>query len=156
MRVRTRTSIAAAARSDTADPRTMCVPPSPYSMSPLSSRTRPPMTPTSTPYPALPPLLLLTTPPTSNTNPLPRPQLQDQTLYCGTGCQAGYGKCDNETAPPLPTAPPKTANAGDTCGPIVNARCATGLCCSGSNFCGTGESFCGEANWCQEKWGECE
>lgn len=105
----------------------------------------------------------------------PKNDIQDQNLYCGTGCQAGYGKCDKEAAPALPTGTPGTSGAGETCGPIVNKRCASGLCCSGSNFCGTGVSgdnytaprterltltpqqddFCGAANWCQKNWGSC-
>ncbi|USP80916.1 carbohydrate-binding module family 18 protein [Curvularia clavata] len=85
----------------------------------------------------------------------PKNDLQDQNLYCGTGCQAGFGKCDNQKAPAEPSAPKGTAQAGETCGPIVNKKCAEGLCCSGSNFCGTGEDFCGGANWCQSKWGRC-
>ncbi|KAL8746273.1 MAG: hypothetical protein Q9184_007770 [Pyrenodesmia sp. 2 TL-2023] len=83
-------------------------------------------------------------------------QIQDQAIYCGTGCQAGYGDCSLTQKPPTsPVTAPKIANAGDTCGPIVNAKCAAGLCCSGSNFCGTGPDFCGAANWCQPKWGVC-
>ncbi|KAG7005332.1 hypothetical protein G7Y79_00020g048600 [Physcia stellaris] len=86
----------------------------------------------------------------------PKNNIQDQALYCGAGCQAGFGDCStNRKKPADPTTPPKTAKAGDTCGPIVNAKCATGLCCSGSNFCGTGVDFCGAANWCQSKWGKC-
>ncbi|KAH8624368.1 hypothetical protein IG631_21107 [Alternaria alternata] len=67
----------------------------------------------------------------------PKNDIQDQALYCGDGCQAGYGKCDNQKAPAEPTAPKGTSGAGETCGPIVNKKCAAGLCCSGSNFCGT-------------------
>lgn len=83
-------------------------------------------------------------------------QLQDQALYCGTGCQAGYGDCSlTKTPPTSPVAAPKIVGDGDTCGPIVNAKCGSGLCCSGSNFCGSGANFCGSANWCQPKWGAC-
>ncbi|KAF2197472.1 hypothetical protein GQ43DRAFT_444230 [Delitschia confertaspora ATCC 74209] len=85
----------------------------------------------------------------------PKNDIQDQAIYCGTGCQAGYGKCDTEAKPASPTAAPGVAQDGETCGPIVNKKCATGLCCSGSNFCGTGVDFCGAANWCQAKWGKC-
>lgn len=85
----------------------------------------------------------------------PKNNIQDQNLYCGTGCQAGYGKCDNEAKPPNPSAAPGIAQNGETCGPIVNKKCASGLCCSGSNFCGTGTDFCGAANWCQKSWGQC-
>ncbi|EUC31719.1 carbohydrate-binding module family 18 protein [Bipolaris victoriae FI3] len=85
----------------------------------------------------------------------PKNDLQDQNLYCGTGCQAGFGKCDNEKAPAEPAGEKGVSQAGETCGPIVNKKCASGLCCSGSNFCGTGEDFCGAANWCQSKWGKC-
>lgn len=85
----------------------------------------------------------------------PKNDIQDQAIYCGTGCQAGFGKCDTQTAPPIPAEQPGTAGAGETCGPIVNKKCAAGLCCSGSNFCGTTEDFCGAANWCQPKWGKC-
>ncbi|KAF2465920.1 uncharacterized protein BDR25DRAFT_328330 [Lindgomyces ingoldianus] len=85
----------------------------------------------------------------------PKNDIQDQAIYCGTGCQAGYGKCDTEAKPPVPTAAPGTSQSGETCGPIVNKKCAAGLCCSGSNFCGTGVDFCGAANWCQPKWGKC-
>jgi len=85
----------------------------------------------------------------------PKNDIQDQAIYCGTGCQKGYGKCDTEAKPPVPTTAPGTAGAGEPCGPIVNKKCASGLCCSGSNFCGTTVDFCGAANWCQPKWGRC-
>ena len=77
----------------------------------------------------------------------PKNNIQDQGLYCGSGCQAGYGKCDTEAKPPNPSGAPGIASSGQTCGPIVNKRCADGLCCSGSNFCGTTKDFCGAANW---------
>ena len=69
----------------------------------------------------------------------PKNNIQSQDLYCGASvCQPGYGDCaTNRTAPPPPPGPPQTAGMGQTCGPIVNAKCADGLCCSGSNFCGT-------------------
>ncbi|KAL8627467.1 hypothetical protein Q9189_006844 [Teloschistes chrysophthalmus] len=83
-------------------------------------------------------------------------RIQDQALYCGTGCQSGFGDCSLTKKPPTSAAtPPKIAKNGETCGPIVNAKCAAGLCCSGSNFCGTGADYCGAANWCQPKWGTC-
>ena len=86
----------------------------------------------------------------------PKNNIQDQSLYCGAGCQSGYGDCStNKSPPPPPSAPPKTVGNGETCGPIVNAKCGSGLCCSGSNFCDTGPDFCGAANWCQLKWGAC-
>ena len=69
----------------------------------------------------------------------PKNNIQSQDLYCGADtCQVGFGDCStNRTAPPLSSNPPKTVGMGDTCGPIVNAKCGDGLCCSGSNFCGT-------------------
>jgi len=83
----------------------------------------------------------------------PKNDLQDQALYCGDGCQKGYGKCDSEKAPTEPTvARGEDSAEGETCGPIVNRKCKAGLCCSGSNFCGTGADFCGAANWCQKNW----
>ncbi|KAF1997947.1 carbohydrate-binding module family 18 protein [Amniculicola lignicola CBS 123094] len=85
----------------------------------------------------------------------PKNDIQDQSLYCGTGCQSGFGKCDSETELSNPGGVAGTAGAGETCGPIVNRKCLDGLCCSGSNFCGTGVEFCGTANWCQAEWGEC-
>ncbi|KAF2847774.1 carbohydrate-binding module family 18 protein [Plenodomus tracheiphilus IPT5] len=85
----------------------------------------------------------------------PKNDIQDQSIYCGTGCQAGFGKCDQEAKPPVPAQAPGISNDGETCGPIVNKKCAAGLCCSGSNFCGSGVDFCGAANWCQSKWGKC-
>lgn len=64
-------------------------------------------------------------------------QIQDEAMYCGTGCQPGFGNCLLGMAkPPLPVSAPGIAQGGETCGPIVNKKCATGLCCSGSNFCG--------------------
>ncbi|CAE7026064.1 hypothetical protein CFE70_003706 [Pyrenophora teres f. teres 0-1] len=86
----------------------------------------------------------------------PKNDLQDQALYCGDGCQAGFGKCNTMTAPPEPTAPKGTSQAGEECGPIVNKKCVSGLCCSGSNFCGTGADFCGAGNWCQSRYGRCD
>lgn len=85
----------------------------------------------------------------------PKNDIQDQSLYCGDGCQSGYGKCNSMSAPPEPTATPGVAQMGDTCGPIVNMKCDIGLCCSGSNYCGTGTDFCGSANWCQKDYGMC-
>ncbi|KAI4112125.1 MAG: hypothetical protein LQ339_000133 [Xanthoria mediterranea] len=86
----------------------------------------------------------------------PKNDIQDQAIYCGAGCQGSFGDCAlTKNPPPYSSATPKIANGGDTCGPIVNAKCAAGLCCSGSNFCGTGADFCGAANWCQPKWGSC-
>ncbi|KAK3215306.1 hypothetical protein GRF29_19g2816847 [Pseudopithomyces chartarum] len=85
----------------------------------------------------------------------PKNDIQDQNIYCGVGCQAGYGKCDEEEKPPVPTGTPGVSGEGETCGPIVNKRCGDGLCCSGSNFCGTGVDFCGADNWCQKDWGRC-
>ncbi|KAF2027541.1 hypothetical protein EK21DRAFT_102496 [Setomelanomma holmii] len=85
----------------------------------------------------------------------PKNDIQDQSLYCGDGCQAGYGKCDSETAPAEPSEAPGVSGVGETCGPIVNKKCGDGLCCSGSNFCGSGDDFCGATNWCQSKWGKC-
>jgi len=86
----------------------------------------------------------------------PKNDIQDQALYCGDGCQAGYGKCDSQSAPAEPSQTPGEAGEGETCGPIVNRKCGSGLCCSGSNFCGAGDDFCGAANWCQSKWGKCK
>ncbi|KAH7116874.1 chitin binding protein 6 [Dendryphion nanum] len=85
----------------------------------------------------------------------PKNDIQDQSIYCGAGCQGGFGKCNTMAKPPQPAGNPGTAGAGETCGPIVNKKCATGLCCSGSNFCGTTADFCGAANWCQPGWGRC-
>jgi hypothetical protein len=65
-------------------------------------------------------------------------------------------------APPPPPMPPHGSSpAGKECGPIVNKKCAAGLCCSGSNFCGTGKDYCKQGgedvggNWCQKDWGMC-
>ena len=68
----------------------------------------------------------------------PKNNIQSQDLYCGAAtCQVGFGDCaTNRTAPPLPSGPPTTVGMGETCGPIVNAKCGDGLCCSGSNYCG--------------------
>jgi hypothetical protein len=66
----------------------------------------------------------------------PKNDIQEQDIYCGIGCQSEYGKCDVMLAPPWPTKVSGSALEGETCGPIVNRKCAEGLCCSGSNFCG--------------------
>ena len=67
----------------------------------------------------------------------PKNNIQDQSLYCGAGCQPGYGDCSTDrTPPPLPTAAPTLSRNGETCEPIFDAKCADGLCCSGSNYCG--------------------
>ncbi|KAK7611616.1 hypothetical protein BKA81DRAFT_395647 [Phyllosticta paracitricarpa] len=92
----------------------------------------------------------------------PKNSIQDPDMYCGAGCQTEYGDCSgtggnsgNSSAPPPPDGTPGAAGEGETCGPIVNKKCAgKGLCCSGSNFCGQGTDFCGAANWCQSGWGE--
>jgi len=81
---------------------------------------------------------------------------QDSAQYCGAGCQARYGLCDpSRPRPPKPDTPP-SISTDSRCGPIVNKKCPTGQCCSGSNFCGTGPDFCGAANWCQVDYGHCE
>ncbi|KAL0264840.1 hypothetical protein SLS55_000793 [Diplodia seriata] len=88
----------------------------------------------------------------------PKNDIQDAALYCGDGCQAGYGGCgvDGVSEPAKPSAAPgPDAGEGETCGPIPNRKCGGGLCCSGSNFCGSGDDFCGAANWCQPSWGSC-
>ncbi|KAF2829881.1 hypothetical protein CC86DRAFT_176985 [Ophiobolus disseminans] len=85
----------------------------------------------------------------------PKNDIQDQAIYCGDGCQAGFGKCDTKSKPAEPVAAPGVSGEGETCGPIVNKKCGNGLCCSGSNFCGAGDDFCGAANWCQKNWGKC-
>ncbi|KAF8471767.1 hypothetical protein BDZ91DRAFT_652838 [Kalaharituber pfeilii] len=84
----------------------------------------------------------------------PKNDIQNPADYCGGGCQPGYGACDARPPPPRPTTPP-TISTDSTCGPIVNKRCPSGQCCSGSNFCGTGPDFCGSANWCQSAYGSC-
>ena len=67
----------------------------------------------------------------------PKNNIQNESLYCGIGCQTGYGDCSiDRVPPPLPTTASTTAGNGTTCGPIVNAQCSVGLCCSGSNYCG--------------------
>jgi len=86
----------------------------------------------------------------------PKNTLQGNAQYCGAGCQPGFGLCDpDRPAPPDPTTEP-TFSTDSTCGPIVNKKCPTGRCCSGSNFCGTDIDFCGAANWCQWKYGRCD
>ncbi|KAF2447347.1 carbohydrate-binding module family 18 protein [Karstenula rhodostoma CBS 690.94] len=89
----------------------------------------------------------------------PKNNIQDQELYCGAGCQGGFGKCDSVAKPAMltgrPGRPGTAVGEGETCGPIVGRRCKRGLCCSGSNFCGRGEAFCGAGNWCQRGWGRC-
>jgi basic endochitinase B len=67
----------------------------------------------------------------------PKNNLQDQSLYCGPGCQPEYGNCDADRhVPPQPTALPGLAEQGGECGPIVNLKCQAKECCSGSNWCG--------------------
>ncbi|PVI06024.1 carbohydrate-binding module family 18 protein [Periconia macrospinosa] len=85
----------------------------------------------------------------------PKNDIQDEAIYCGDGCQAGFGKCNSEPKPPQPTEGAGVSGEGGECGPIVNKKCGDGLCCSGSNFCGKSEDFCGAANWCQPNWGNC-
>lgn len=85
----------------------------------------------------------------------PKNTEQGDLQYCGAGCQPGYGLCDpHRHPPPNPTTPP-TVSTDSHCGPIVNKKCPSGQCCSGSNFCGTGVAFCGAANWCQASYGTC-
>ncbi|KAF8536971.1 hypothetical protein BDD12DRAFT_888773 [Trichophaea hybrida] len=90
----------------------------------------------------------------------PKNPLQPAADYCGSGCQVGYGlDCNSQKpVPPSPPPPAGTVGIGMNCGPIVNKKCAKGLCCSGSNFCGMGKEYCAqgeEGNWCQEAWGMC-
>lgn len=61
-------------------------------------------------------------------------QEQAQSDYCGTGCQPGYGACDQRPVPAAPPAPHGTASAAENCGPIVNKKCGGGLCCSGCKY----------------------
>ncbi|CCX05422.1 chitin binding protein 6 [Pyronema domesticum] len=94
----------------------------------------------------------------------PKNPLQPASIYCGGGCQAGFGQnCDSsKSPPPKPQEAADVGGRGDTCGPIVNRRCGSGLCCSGSNFCGEGAEYCRQGgeevggNWCQSSWGRCD
>ena len=65
------------------------------------------------------------------------PSYQYQALYCGSGCRPAFGSCETSLShPPNPTGTLDVAENGDNCGPIVNKRCSSNLCCSRSKYCG--------------------
>jgi len=71
--------------------------------------------------------------------------------YCGTGCQSGYGRCNNintSTTKPSQTTPPATRRCGSGYG-----FCDSGECCSEDGYCGISEKHCG--NGCQRVYGHC-
>lgn len=72
--------------------------------------------------------------------------------YCGTGCQAGYGSCNNLPAPPSPI---KISQDG-SCGGKKGLTCLGsmfGNCCRQYGFCGSSQGCCGAG--CNAQFGKC-
>ena len=69
-------------------------------------------------------------------------------LYCGAGCQAGFGQCGS--------VPPVAPGSTD-CGPTgSNKQCPVGQCCSAEGYCGTDEDYCSDPENCQPDFGRCD
>jgi len=84
--------------------------------------------------------------------------------YCGTGCQSGFGTCDEASViQPPPGASnssvSQTVSTSGSCGITgdTNTTCLTstfGNCCSSHGFCGGDSNYCGAG--CQDEFGTCD
>ncbi|ORX84508.1 hypothetical protein BCR32DRAFT_217790 [Anaeromyces robustus] len=74
----------------------------------------------------------------------------DTVDYCGTGCQNGFGECDNDTNK-TKKKQYKNVSIGK-CGPGIG-KCEEGFCCSQYGYCGKTEDYCGIG--CQNSFGKC-
>ncbi|KAF6833304.1 polysaccharide deacetylase [Colletotrichum plurivorum] len=70
-------------------------------------------------------------------------------VYCGTGCQSGFGSCS-------PPSPGVSDTSNGLCGSQFQATCKNygeKKCCSASGFCGNTAAHCGTG--CQSLFGNC-
>ncbi|KAF2203411.1 glycoside hydrolase/deacetylase [Delitschia confertaspora ATCC 74209] len=81
-------------------------------------------------------------------------------VYCGDGCQSGYGTCGSNSissAQPSSTAPPASTNVVSTDGTCGAGKTCQGSvfgnCCSQYGYCGTTTDHCGTG--CQPALGTC-
>lgn len=82
------------------------------------------------------------------------------TTYCGTGCQATFGLCGNETLSSTSTssaiATPTAVSNDGSCGGTSGFTCqgsTFGNCCSPNGWCGSTSGYCGTG--CQSAFGSC-
>jgi len=68
--------------------------------------------------------------------------------HCGTGCQSGYGICNNSNNNTIQVSTTK-----GRCGPSYGKCSGSKDCCSKYNYCGTSTDHCGTG--CQPKYGIC-
>ncbi|RUS25828.1 hypothetical protein BC938DRAFT_471593 [Jimgerdemannia flammicorona] len=71
------------------------------------------------------------------------------TAFCGTGCQAAYGKCG------VTGYVSKIGTIESKCGQGVGV-CGDGSCCSSAGVCGYTDAFCSSDNGCQDAFGACD
>ncbi|KAI6354671.1 hypothetical protein MCOR25_008494 [Pyricularia grisea] len=70
-------------------------------------------------------------------------------VYCGAGCQSGYGVCNSSNAPAgMKVSEDATCGSGVTC-----VGSGFGDCCSASGWCGSTADYC--AAGCQSAFGTC-
>ncbi|ORX77037.1 glycoside hydrolase/deacetylase, partial [Anaeromyces robustus] len=77
--------------------------------------------------------------------------------YCGTGCQSGFGKCDDgkSTTTTTPKTPTGKISTNGRCGKDNgNTVCPDDLCCSQYGYCGESSEHCGTG--CQSEFGQCK
>lgn len=107
-------------------------------------------------------------------------------LYCGTGCQPDFGKCDvamepgpsnlyrvpsstslSQTTPsepatfsnsvPYPSTLAQPKPKEYNCGlAFGNKKCPDGLCCSDTGYCGNTTDYCKLPDKCQKSFGRCD
>lgn len=66
--------------------------------------------------------------------------------YCGTGCQTGFGTCEQTVSQP--------STDDFMCGALNGGKlCDSGLCCSAAGFCGNTTDYCDVG--CQSAYGSC-
>jgi hypothetical protein len=84
------------------------------------------------------------------------------TLYCGEGCQAGFGQCginvpqSSSSISTAPPAQPTKVSTDATCGGTSGMTCqgsVFGNCCSPAGWCGGTAAYCGDG--CQSGFGTC-
>ena len=65
--------------------------------------------------------------------------------YCGSGCQIGYGNCNNNSSD-------NVISTDGRCGSGYGS-CPSGQCCSKYGYCGNSSDHCGSG--CQSSFGNC-
>ncbi|TLD21132.1 hypothetical protein PspLS_09238 [Pyricularia sp. CBS 133598] len=76
-------------------------------------------------------------------------------VYCGTGCQAGFGSCGLNSTVTNSTSPSSQQVSLDgTCGNGITCQgSGFGDCCSPNGWCGSSDAYCGTG--CQPDSGMC-